>query len=305
MTITAGAVGALLGEPVESLEGLAAGWESELLAATTRDGTRVVVRCLEGADRDLRTSREALGVGALRRLGFPVPEVIAVDGGGAVLGRPGIVYEFVGGPLCGDAVSDVGERSGLVGRLLGDLHAVSADEFAGQVGVAVPVDPIARQIEDWLTIMAGAPIPEMEGAVEWLVSHAGSVARVPATVVHLDLHPWNVICSPDGPVVVDWTGVGVSDPRFDLAWTMLLGESGGWGIGSAVLEEYGPVPDLDWFRAAAAVRRIYSVLLALRVGPEALGMRADAAEQIEGAAGELEFAARLLEDVTGIAVEVG
>lgn len=305
MTITPGSVGTLIGDGVASVERLAAGWESELLVATTTGGQRLVIRCLEGAEVAVRTSSEASGVGTLRQMGFPVPEVVALDGSGSILGRPGIVYEFVDGPLCGDGLGTVTERSRLVGRLLRALHSLPVGAFAGQVGLDVPADPVARQIELWLTAMGAFPVPEVETAVEWLVERAASVERAPAAVTHMDLHPWNVICSAEGPVVVDWAQVGVSDPRFDLSWSVLLADSGGWGDGAIVVEEYGGlVPDLDWFRAAAAIKRIYSVVLSLRAGPEALGMRGEALEQIAQSVGELEHAAMVFESVSGVGLEV-
>jgi aminoglycoside phosphotransferase (APT) family kinase protein len=44
-----------------------------------------------------------------------------------------------------------------------------------------------------------------------------------ARVVHLDLHPLNVILGPKGPVVIDWTGAAVGDPLVDvgLAWVLM------------------------------------------------------------------------------------
>lgn len=36
-------------------------------------------------------------------------------------------------------------------------------------------------------------------------------------VVHLDLHPLNVIIGPKGPVVIDWTGASRFLARFDRA----------------------------------------------------------------------------------------
>jgi aminoglycoside phosphotransferase (APT) family kinase protein len=42
-------------------------------------------------------------------------------------------------------------------------------------------------------------------------------------VLHLDLHPLNVIVGPKGPVVIDWTGACIGDPNVDvaLAWVLM------------------------------------------------------------------------------------
>jgi aminoglycoside phosphotransferase (APT) family kinase protein len=41
-------------------------------------------------------------------------------------------------------------------------------------------------------------------------------------VVHLDLHPLNVIMSPSGPVLIDWTNARRGDPALDVADTWVL-----------------------------------------------------------------------------------
>lgn len=43
---------------------------------------------------------------------------------------------------------------------------------------------------------------------------------------HLDLHPLNVIISPAGPVVIDWTGACRGDPAVDVAMAWVLMEAG-------------------------------------------------------------------------------
>jgi aminoglycoside phosphotransferase (APT) family kinase protein len=49
--------------------------------------------------------------------------------------------------------------------------------------------------------------------------------RVPglrgATLLHLDLHPANVILAAEGPVVIDWTNAADGEPGLDLAITWL------------------------------------------------------------------------------------
>ena len=44
-------------------------------------------------------------------------------------------------------------------------------------------------------------------------------------VLHLDLHPLNVLITPDGPVVIDWTNAARGEPSFDAAMTVALIES--------------------------------------------------------------------------------
>jgi aminoglycoside phosphotransferase (APT) family kinase protein len=49
-----------------------------------------------------------------------------------------------------------------------------------------------------------------------------------ASLLHLDLHPDNVLLSPAGPIVIDWTNAGSGPPALDVAltWT-ILATSGG------------------------------------------------------------------------------
>jgi aminoglycoside phosphotransferase (APT) family kinase protein len=42
-------------------------------------------------------------------------------------------------------------------------------------------------------------------------------------IVHMDLHPLNVMIGPQGPVVIDWTNAALGDPLVDvtLAWVLM------------------------------------------------------------------------------------
>jgi Ser/Thr protein kinase RdoA (MazF antagonist) len=49
------------------------------------------------------------------------------------------------------------------------------------------------------------------------------VAPLPGDrVVHRDLHPLNVMMTPDGPMVIDWANASAGDPAFDIADTWVL-----------------------------------------------------------------------------------
>jgi aminoglycoside phosphotransferase (APT) family kinase protein len=39
----------------------------------------------------------------------------------------------------------------------------------------------------------------------------------PSVIVHLDLHPENVMLTPKGPVVIDWSNAGLGDPDAEVA----------------------------------------------------------------------------------------
>ena len=45
-------------------------------------------------------------------------------------------------------------------------------------------------------------------------------------LLHLDLHPLNVMMSTDGPMVIDWTGAARGDPAVDVALAWVLLEAG-------------------------------------------------------------------------------
>jgi aminoglycoside phosphotransferase (APT) family kinase protein len=50
-----------------------------------------------------------------------------------------------------------------------------------------------------------------------------------ARLLHLDLHPDNVLLSRQGPVVIDWTNARAGEPAVDVALTWVIGAtSGGW-----------------------------------------------------------------------------
>lgn len=46
-------------------------------------------------------------------------------------------------------------------------------------------------------------------------------------LLHLDLHPQNVILSPGGPIVIDWTNARGGAPAFDVALTWVIAATSG------------------------------------------------------------------------------
>jgi aminoglycoside phosphotransferase (APT) family kinase protein len=86
------------------------------------------------------------------------------------------------------------------------------------------VDALARQ--PWTVRTQARTLAELHRALHRIAppdflppAPVGSGQRV----VHMDLHPLNVIVSPTGPVVIDWTNASVGDPNVDvaLAWALM------------------------------------------------------------------------------------
>ena len=98
------------------------------------------------------------------------------------------------------------------------------------------VDPHARLL---------ASLHHQLGAVRapgWLPAAQGALGQ---SLLHLDLHPLNVLITADGPVVIDWTNAARGDPAYDVADT--------W-----VLFATAEVPGSRFERAVAAVgRRVF------------------------------------------------
>jgi tRNA A-37 threonylcarbamoyl transferase component Bud32 len=69
-------------------------------------------------------------------------------------------------------------------------------------------------------------------------------------LLHLDLHPANVIVSPAGPVVIDWTNARGGEPAFDVALTWVIGAtSTGLGrLGRLFVEQFLAHFDRDGLR---------------------------------------------------------
>jgi aminoglycoside phosphotransferase (APT) family kinase protein len=165
-------------------------------------------------------------------------------------GRDADIFEY--GP--GLVLRRTRDRRSLAGeaRIMAYLH---------DQGFPVPaVDELSDDGSDLVMERIDAPsMVEAVGRAPWTVRHQGRVLadlhhrlhEIPAPeflapapvgegdrVVHLDLHPLNVLVGRGGPVVIDWTGASRGDPDADVALAWLLMSAGavpGGGLKAALL----------------------------------------------------------------------
>jgi aminoglycoside phosphotransferase (APT) family kinase protein len=119
-----------------------------------------------------------------------------------------------------------------------------------------------------------------EPVLDWLAARRETVPCHRPAPIHWDYHPDNILLTETGSAtVIDWTQYELSDPRFDLAWTMtLVGSGEGAEVRERIRNRYEAIvgkqlQGMDFFEVFACAKRLGSVTISLAAGAEQLGMR--------------------------------
>lgn len=309
---------------VRDLRAMSAGWESDVYSfelehgpAADRRVEALVLRIYPGPIARHKAEREFAGMAQLRRAGYPVPAVYLLACDASPFGQPFMVMERIDGrPLwAGDRLpthDEMARMAALLCALQARLHALDWRPFVPDPAAVEAGGPYAlldaelRSQGHWVARLGGAGYGQV---LEWLHSRREDVPCRRPAVVHLDFHPMNILVRPDGSaVVIDWTNVHVSDARLDLAWTLILaGSALGMECHDGILAEYerqvgAPVEGIAYFDALACLRRLLSVDVSVRLGPQELGMRGDAVASMRRQAPGIRWTYELLVHRTGISL---
>lgn len=277
---------------------ISAGWESDvyafdLLAGSGEDRVRepLVLRIYPGTDAYEKSALEFRALRDLYRVGYPVPRVLSLAQEASPFGRPFLIMERVPGhSMWRDTFSgpEAQQRACFERfiELFVRLHRLPWRDFVDEVTASsIKADPYFF-VDRWLTQMRAFldqfDQPGYEAVLDWLIAHRALMAYERPAPIHWDYHPDNILLSESGTFVIDWTQFEISDPRFDLAWTMtLIGSAEGIEARELIRRTYermtgAPVTNLDPFEVFACAKRLASVTLSLSAGAEQLGMRAGA-----------------------------
>ncbi len=110
------------------------------------------------------------------------------------------------------------------------IHAVSDDEtelVMERINGPTMVEYLSRR--PWQIRQQGRALAELHRKLHEIPSpdFLGPAAFGQGeSLVHMDLHPLNVLIGPHGPVVIDWTNAGRGDPLVDVTLAYLLIASG-------------------------------------------------------------------------------
>lgn len=283
---------------IENMAFLSSGWESDIYALdvcwTDASGPQrdALVLRVYGEGETERALREFDALHALRRTGYPVPRTDHAEVTDLLENRPFLIQQrIVGRPLWPLMFQGSAEQKQanitLFCGLLARLHTLDWRVFTPTPDAICAEELIDRMFMEWEPYIATAQHTGFGRVWEWLLQHKPAVQTMPPAVLHMDFHPNNILVDTDGAAyVIDWTGLTISDPRLDIAWTIMLmvpHEGEAWR--TTLLEQYQrmrgvTLPDMEFFEVAAALRRLFSVYFSLTHGAEGLGMRAGAVEQM-------------------------
>jgi aminoglycoside phosphotransferase (APT) family kinase protein len=189
----------------------------------------LVARIIPGADVGVWESTIQRD---LTRQGFATPTVRLTEPETSPLGRYLIVMDHIDGhpPMAGLSITTI---AGQIPNLIRHLP----DQLADVTAALHRLDP--EPLSDQLDQLTGDDTPGLAGFIQHQIDGARAFDRpdlVTAgqrildtappttirTVCHGDLHPFNLLITQDGPVLVDWSVASVAHPAFDLAFTELM-----------------------------------------------------------------------------------
>ena len=324
------------GVQVSDLASISAGWESDMYSFAAEHGPagkrrreELILRIYPGDDAHDKSAREFHGMSQLHKAGYPVPQVLILERGNSPFGKPFVIMEKIEGQVLWPILSRSPEEKQrelltLFCELFVQLHTLDWQPFdrkrsdaqdrpfvhnGARYDTGDPYAFVDRQLGEWRLALEGFPQVGFLPVLEWLEARRAQVPCLRPSLIHWDYHPGNVLLRDDGStVVIDWTQVEISDPRFDLAWTLLLvgsHESMEWR--AFILREYerlagARVEQLEYFDVAACTKRLASVYFSLSLGPEKLGMRPDAVAMMKQQMGAHKKVYDLLLERTGIRI---
>lgn len=164
--------------------------------------------------------------------GFPTPVVRLTVDETSPLGRYLIVMDAIDGqpPMAGLGIGTIaGQIPNLVrhlpdqlARIAADLHHLDAQPLADQLDALDSPFPTttAGFIEEQAGYAEALGRPDIAAAAQRLIeTEPRSSLRV---IAHGDLHPFNLLVTPNGTSLIDWTVARVAHPGFTLGFTDLM-----------------------------------------------------------------------------------
>ncbi|MBD3172702.1 phosphotransferase [Candidatus Bathyarchaeota archaeon] len=274
---------------VIDLEEVNLGWETELFTFRSNgrgEQRNLVLRVFSGDQADEKVVKEYNLMRKLGEVGYPVPSVYHLDASAEVIGKPFIIMERVIGETLEASYhkgskEEMEEEITRLIRLLVDLHKLDISQFSKLPNLSIiTIENLVGKFD----VISKAHAPWLSPVIDWLRKNKPMTSDNYA-LCHNDYHGLNVILDKDdNPYVIDWGAAGICDPRFDLAWTILLYTTFSDPLFRApIIKIYnqldGKTDYLEYFEVLAATRRITD-LVSVTSGGSEHGLKPEALEMM-------------------------
>ena len=162
---------------------------------------------------DYGVEHEARNARIIYDAGLPAPAVGEIT---CVNGRLGLILERIEGPSMADSIlekNDAKPETVLqLANLFAELHAKIHNH------TRVPELPSLRpMLERAIHEIDTLPLNLKELILKILIQLPDG-----DKLCHGDFHPYNVLLSPQGPIIIDWNNAAVGDPLSDVARTVVI-----------------------------------------------------------------------------------
>lgn len=305
---------------ITRLDKLRDGWESDNYLLTVEyDAPQTqadwVWRIYSGAGSQVKAAREFNSMARLHDAGYPVPRVFLLETDHSPVERPCIIMEYIQGEVMWEMidVAPADRRTQLIDQfcqLFTQLHALDWKQFDDSLPDDKPFFFIDRWLEEARGVLKNFPEVDAVSFLEWVSARRDLFACESPSPVHQDFHPGNILVNTnDDTTVIDWTNFAVTDSRFDLAWTLVLGYAyGGSELRDQILQGYQrysgkPVEQIESFEAIACARRLLDLTISLTQGAQRMGMNAQAIEAMRVSMETHKRVHHLFVERTGLQIE--
>jgi aminoglycoside phosphotransferase (APT) family kinase protein len=281
-------------------------------------GVPMVLRFYQGSAADSKGDREHATIERLFAAGYPVPRAYAFEGDHRGLGAPFLIMQrLAGGPLFAARNFPSSFKTFSMAffsfvRTQSRLHKLDPTSAGlseiphayAPIDGATSVSPLLDRV---LAIIANrvenGPLPGLREALNLVTERAPKFRRSPDSLVHMDYHPQNVMVNGVRVTgVIDWVNTDVGDRHLDAAMTAVILSSSamehprwmrdnlaGNGLRASFTALYMPLyhamapMEFERFRycqAVAALLRLSMMGMMRARGPEAVGFRREAIDEV-------------------------
>lgn len=307
---------------ISNIESISEGWESEIysfhILCNKKFHDDLILRIYHGDFAFEKASKEFYGMKKLYSIGFPVPKLFALENDVSFFGKPFVLMEKINGKLIQQVFNESSYEKQrklltLFCTIFVSLHKINWKNFAEDPSFYKTDDPylfIRNELtKAYETVRYFDLLSLAQPVLEWLKDRMSNVPCERLSIVHGDYHPNNIILTSDCTAyVIDWTNINIADFRTDLAWTLLLTSTyGNPEAYTMILNEYEnisgrKVEHIDYFIVFAIARRLFSIIVSIKMGPSKLGMRPGAEKMMRNNVRHIKTVYELLYKKTSITI---